>query len=201
MPRKKRGRPLLLGEELDKKVKAYLLSLRSCGAVVNTAITLVCAQGIVINEDASLLDVNGGHISLSKHWAKNFLHRIGFVKRKGTTKAKVTVENFEVLKEQFLLDIKCIVEIHEIPPTLVINWDQTGIHYVPVSSWTMEKEGSKRIELVGIDDKRQLIAVGTFSLFSLCTRVKLQDACLTLSSFLQTGTFHILPIIGQMNKL
>ena len=98
---KKRDCPLLLGEELDKKVKAYLLSLRSCGAgaVVNTAITLACAQGIVVNEDANLLDVNGGHISLSKHWAKNFLHRIGFVKRKGTTKAKITIENFEVLKE------------------------------------------------------------------------------------------------------
>ena len=55
LPSKKRGRPLLLGEELDRKVKAYLLSLRSFGAVVNTAITLACAKGIVINEDASLL--------------------------------------------------------------------------------------------------------------------------------------------------
>ena len=159
LPSKKRGHPLLLGEELDRKVKDYLLSLRSCGAVVNTAITLACAKGIVMNEDASLLDVNGGHISLTKHWAKNFLRRIGFVKRKGTTKAKVSIENFEVLKEQFLFDIKCIVDIHEIPPTLIINWDQTGIHYVPVGSWTMEKEGSKRIEIAGIDDKRQLTAV------------------------------------------
>ncbi len=53
LPSKKRGRPLLLGDELDKKVKAYLVSLRSCGAVVNTAITLASAQGIVINEDAA----------------------------------------------------------------------------------------------------------------------------------------------------
>ncbi len=53
LPSKKRGRPLLLGDELDKKVKAYLVSLHSCGAVVNTAITLASAQGIVINEDAA----------------------------------------------------------------------------------------------------------------------------------------------------
>ena len=64
----------------------------------------------------------------------------GFVKRKATTKAKVTLENFAALKEQFLLDIKCIVEIEDIPPCLIINWDQTGIHYVPVSPWTMEKK-------------------------------------------------------------
>ena len=26
---------------------------------------------------------------------------------------------------------------------LVINWDQTGLNYIPVSEWTMEKEGAK----------------------------------------------------------
>ena len=84
----------LLRIELDRKVKAYLLSLHSSGAVVNTVITLTCAKGIVINEDAGLLDVNGGHISLTKHWAKNFLHRIGFIKRKGMTKAKLKTSKF-----------------------------------------------------------------------------------------------------------
>ena len=40
----------------------------------------------------------------------------------------------------------------------MINWDQTSIHYVPVSSYTMEKEGAKRVELMGIDDKQQITA-------------------------------------------
>ncbi len=44
--------------------------------------------------------------------------------------------------------------MEEIPSELVINWDHTGIHYVPVSNWTMAKEGSKRIEIFGADDKR-----------------------------------------------
>ena len=39
---------------------------------------------------------------------------------------------------------------------LAINWDQTGMHYIPVSSWTMAKEG---VEICGIDDKRQITAV------------------------------------------
>ena len=33
------------------------------------------------------------------------------------------------------------------------------INYVPVSSWTMAKEGSKRVEMTGSDDKRQITAV------------------------------------------
>jgi len=42
---------------------------------------------------------------------------------------------------------------------LIVNFDQTGIHYVPVSDWMMVEEGAKQVELVGKDDKRQLTAV------------------------------------------
>ncbi len=84
---------------------------------------------------------------------------MGLVKRRASTKSKVSIENFEELKEQYLLDIKASVEMDEVPNELNINWDQTGIHYVPVSSWTMEKECSKRVEIAGIDDKRQITAV------------------------------------------
>ena len=34
---KKRGRPLLFGSELDKQVQAYLTTLRTNDAVINTA--------------------------------------------------------------------------------------------------------------------------------------------------------------------
>ena len=40
LPEKKRDRPLLLGEELDRQVRAYLTSFRENGAVVNTAIAI-----------------------------------------------------------------------------------------------------------------------------------------------------------------
>ena len=87
------------------------------------------------------------------------MHRMGFVKRRASTKAKVSVSDFEALKAQFIYDFQVVVEMEEIPVELVVNWDQTGIHYVPVSSWTMEKGGSKRVEIAGIDDKRQITAV------------------------------------------
>ena len=73
--------------------------------------------------------------------------------------AKVSIENFQKVKEQFLVDIRAVVKMEDIPFDLIINWDQTGIHYVPVGSWTMEKEGSKRVEIIGVDDKRQITAV------------------------------------------
>ena len=165
LPEKKRGRPFLLGEELEMQVRrAYLTALRANGAVVNTAIAIGCAEGIVKSNDSNLLASNGGHIVLSKHWAKHLPSRIGFVKRRASTKAQIAIQNFDEVKTQFLLDIKAVVEMDELPFDLVINWDQTGIHYVPVGSWTMEKEGAKRVEIVAVDDKRQIIAVFAGSL-------------------------------------
>ena len=63
------------------------------------------------------------------------------------------------MKNKFLLDVQAVVTIEEIPPDLIIHWDHTGINYVPVSKWTMEKEGTKHVEITGIEDKRQFTAV------------------------------------------
>jgi len=49
--------------------------------------------------------------------------------------------------------------MNEVPPAIVVNWGHTAINYVPVSWWTMEKEGSKKVEIIAKDDKRQITAV------------------------------------------
>lgn len=160
-----RGHPLLLGKELDNQVQAYIKSLGDAGAVINSAITIGVAEGIIKKQHSSLLACNGGYISLTKTWALSILKRMGYVKRRASTKAKVPVAEFESHKALFLNDIKSIMIMDEVPPELVINWDHTGINYVPVSNWTMAKQGSKRIEIFGKDDKRQITAVfaGTMS--------------------------------------
>ena len=72
----------------------------------------------------------------------------------------MTVEDFDELKKLFLLDIRNIVQMDEVSAQLIINWDQTGINYVPASNWTVEQVGSNRIEIIiGKDDKRQLTVV------------------------------------------
>ena len=155
LPLQKTGRPLMLGEELDKQVREYVRDLRAMGVTINTAVVFASAEGIIMHKDANLLQ----SIELTEGWTKYLLQRIGFVKRKGTTKAKISIEHFEEVKKEYLLDIKLIISMDEIPGDLVINFDQTGIHYIPVSDWTMAEEGSKRVEITGKDDKRQLTAV------------------------------------------
>ena len=159
LPVKPKGRPLLLGPELDRQVQDYLISLREAGGVVNTSIAIAAATGIVRRHDSNLLAVNGGHIILTKHWAQYLLQRMGYVKRKASSKVKITVENLASLKEQYLFDIRGVVDMEEIPHDLIINWDQTAVHYVPVSNWTMAMEGSEKVPIAGIDDKRQITLV------------------------------------------
>ena len=159
LPSVKRGRPLLLGSELDARVECFLKPLRSNGAVINTAIVLATADGIIRNHDSSLLAKNRGSITLTKHWASSIMTRMKFVKRRGNSKAKITVSDFDVLKKQFISDVQAISEFEEIPDELILNWDHTGVHYIPVSSWTMEKEGTKKVDITGMNDKRQITVV------------------------------------------
>ena len=158
-PSSKRGRPLLLGSELDARVEHFLKALRANGAVINTAIVLATADGIIRNHDSSLLAKNGGSIVITKHWASSIMTRMNFVKRRGNSKAKVTVTDFDELKNQFISDVQAISEFEDIPDELILNWDHTGVHYIPVSSWTMEKEGMKKVDITGMNDKRQITVV------------------------------------------
>ena len=159
LPVKKRGRPLLLGEKLDTGVQSYIRAVREGGGVITTAITMAAAMAIVRRADRNLLAEHGGPITITTNWAKSLLYRMNFVKRRGSSTAKMTVKHFEAIKEQFLLDVKAVMEMEDIPPELILNWDQTGISIVPGSTWTMEVKGSRRVEIVGISDKRQITAV------------------------------------------
>ena len=72
-------------------------------------------------KDPTWLQGNGGSIVLKKSWAKYLLKKIKFVKRRATTKSMTNCENFDNLKEQFLFDIKAVVEMQEILNDLIIN--------------------------------------------------------------------------------
>ena len=117
----RRGPPLLLGNELDTRVQEYVKSFWEKGGVVNSAIVMAGTVGIVKSFDSNLLKENGGHIECSKSWAKSFLRHLGYVKRRTSTKSKVTAADFDAYKEQFVFNIKTIVELEEIPPKLIIT--------------------------------------------------------------------------------
>ena len=93
---------------------------------------------MVISHDTNIRLENGGCIT--KDWAPRLLQRMNLVKRKGTTKVTVFPSDFEKLKNSFFIHI---VAMEDIPKQLIINWDQTGMKYMPLSNWAFEEGGLK----------------------------------------------------------
>ena len=147
-----------------------------------------------MNKYAGSDGVGGSMFNLTTDWAKSLLGRMGYVMRKACSKSKVDVAQFEVLKGEFLFEIQNIVCMDSVPPELVINFDQTALNYVPIPDWTMEKEGTKRVEIIAKDDKRQLTAVfagsatGEFLPLQLIYEGK-TDRCLPYYNF--PSSWHI----------
>ena len=161
---KKRGRPLLLGDRLDEMVKQYVADTRKVSGTIGTDTVRAGARGILLSLDRSRLAEFSGPVTLTKAWAVSLLKRMGYTQRKGTTKLSLPPDNFLQLKFLFLNDIIDIVKMEEIPIELIFNWDQTGLNLVPAATWSMAPKGSKRVEIKGFEDKRQVTAVFCASL-------------------------------------
>ena len=63
-------------------------------------------------------------------------------------KSKHAPVDFAAVKRAFLDDVIAVATKEDIPPELMLNWNQTGIHLVSASTWTMDKEGSKQVEIM-----------------------------------------------------
>ena len=102
-------------------------------------IALAAARGILLSCGKSRLEEFRGNAKLNRHWAYSLLRRLKFVKWKLTTsKSKHLCADFAQLKEQFLSDVVTTIEMEQIPPELILNWDQIGIKIVPSNTWTMD---------------------------------------------------------------
>ena len=131
-------------------------------------------------------------MQLNRQWAYSLLTRMNFVEWKATAaKSKHSNVDFARLKQQFLADMVTTAEM-EIPAELILNRDQTGIKIVPFSTWTMDAEGSKWVEVATTSTSSQQCSV-VHSLeisyrWKWYTKAK-PIAAIPTTSFLQIGSF------------
>jgi len=78
-----------LNKELEGQVKSIVQDLQAAYGTVNTAVVLSTARGVVLAKDVNLLVESGGSSHLSKDWVKRLLGRMGYVKRKATSKVTI----------------------------------------------------------------------------------------------------------------
>ena len=82
--------------------------------------------------------------------------RHGSGKKKRDLGIKHLPDDFDSRKSQYLKRIDTVVAEHKIRDSLIINWDQTDLNYIPVNPWTMEEKVSKQVPIAQLDDKRQM---------------------------------------------
>ena len=205
LPTKRQGRPLLLEETTDQAVQEYIKLFHSNGGTVNTCIVMAAAEAIISMRHPGYLQEQGGFIVVTRTWAKSLLIRMNFAKRKSSNAGKLLPVEFNLQKEHFLNDICAEVIMNNIPENLILNWDHTSIHLVPVSEWTMEKHGTKNIIVTGVDDKQQITLVlaatmtGCFCTHRFYMKGKLPDV-IPQSNSQMAGMCHTQQIIGLMKE-
>ena len=109
----------LLGEKLDKQLQQMIGDMRSRGTAIGTSVVIGVGREILLKHKNST-------VVLSKEWAKSVLNRMGYTKRKANNKCKVLPDNFVEIKKNYLADICAVVEMEDVPPSLIINWDHTA---------------------------------------------------------------------------
>ena len=82
---------------------------------------MAVAEWIVAVRDVSKLVSHGGHIEITKTWARSLHIRMGYVKQKCSTSDKIPMVQFEELKEVFLANLVEEVVMNEIPKELILN--------------------------------------------------------------------------------
>ena len=131
VPKRKRGRPTLLPEEIDQKVMIMIKKMRESGSVINYSIITAVATGIIIANDRTLLKENSGAITLGIKWCESISKWLGYVERKAATAEPLIVPG--LIKEiglTFYNDINEIVQAHAIPAEMIVN----------ISKYTLEKK-------------------------------------------------------------
>lgn len=57
----------------------------------------------------------------------------------------------------FLTEVTSKILTKSTSEDLVINWDQTGLNILPVGQYTMEREGTARVQIAGMTNKRKFV--------------------------------------------
>lgn len=90
------------------------------GGVINLRIVMAAAEAIVTKYDRKKLARYGEHIEIIKHYARSLLHRMGFVKRKGTKAVKNMPNDFDKIETELINRVDKVKNDDSVP-------DLTGI--------------------------------------------------------------------------
>lgn len=148
----------MLGQ-FDSMVQTYIRSMNNRGAVITRSVANAAAKAFMRKHPGIVGDIDID----SSSWAQSLFRRMNYVKRRKTSsKVDIPEAARKEIEYIFLYEITLRVEKYNIPPSLVINLDQTPLKLVQCGSNTLTKKNSSNVTIAGSADKRSI--TGTFSI-------------------------------------
>ena len=154
------GANLALGR-WDSEVLRMLMSFRE-GAIPITAHTFAqCVETVLrLNEPALLIDNFGPINPWARGLRQSFYRRHNLTMRRATsTRPNLTDLELTTNATRFADQVRGYIEEHNIPPSMVLNYDETSVPAAPDKSYTMEVRGVRTVRIAGKNDKRNITAV------------------------------------------
>lgn len=149
----KRGRPLLLSDDLDFKLRSFLTNLRTAGGTINRHVLYGVLMGLIKSD----LSRYGQYLEfcVTNGWVQSLYTRMGYTRRMVTTSRPVITRALWLeTRDRFLNEIAEAVATYNIPDQLIINVDQTPSKFVPTENVTMAEKNSQHVANKGGNDKR-----------------------------------------------
>ena len=137
---KQRGRPLLLEETLDHKLRSMLTSLRLAGAGINIHFGRGVLNGLV---RANPIEYRRyAEFNVSRPWTRSLYQRMKFSRRAVTTSRPIITRSLWTgVRSQCLFETIDKALTYDITDELIINVDQTQSKFVATDNASMAAKG------------------------------------------------------------
>ena len=88
---------------------------------------------------------------------QSLYRHMGYTRRVGTTtRPPIPQGLYDESRRDYLASIDMKIKRYNIPPSLVLNSDQTPCSYVSVGKSTMAAQGTSSVPITGLTDKRSI---------------------------------------------
>jgi hypothetical protein len=149
--------------EVVNKIYSDLKLLRSAGTHLDYNLIRAIIYGTIQAMAPELLSGDRPFL-VSRRYIQTFMSvYLDFSWRKTTKAAGKVPDDWEY--QGFLLSLRICSSIstYDTPPELVINADQTGVHLLMLGGMTWHPRGETQVPAIGIDEKRQVTLMLSFS--------------------------------------
>jgi hypothetical protein len=146
------GRGILKAHpELTQEISRQLDDICTTGISMSCLLARSIILAVLTKKKPDLLD----GFKCSARYVSDFLESVmDWTVRKGMQAAAKVPTDAPVVCERALYRLVHLITFYNIPPSLVINMDQTGIILLMTKNQTYAKKGSWQVDVAGRDEKR-----------------------------------------------